>query len=245
MAPFGNALILPSQRIILGTVRRAACLLAACLGIMQAAGCEAAGPAGDPVTRTFSWFDYLGGGDLRRSCGAGASARWRFVYNAIWSEQVRTYDVSLAPRPAVEAHVFSGGIDLTYGDEGLFPAWFGRGARHELTDAEAAQLRRALEADVPEPLPVGSFLRSDNFYLTASRCVDGRFAFAAWSREQPGFERLPFLPALLPFDHTGRPVHPPRALDLGPFQPSGSRGRGERGEPPRFRVQVAADGVNR
>ncbi|MEQ9640824.1 MAG: hypothetical protein RIM84_12445 [Alphaproteobacteria bacterium] len=209
------------------------------------AGCQTTGPASNPVSRTFGWFDYLGGGDVRRTCGAGASTRWRFVYNAIWSEQVRTYDVVLGPAPAVEVHVFSGGIDLSYGDEGLFPAWFGRTARHALTPGEAAKLRRDLAVDLPEPLPVGSFLRSDDFYLTASRCRDGQFAFAAWDRTHPGFEALPFLAALAPFDHSRRAVNPPRALDLPLFDKAASGNRASRGGPPVFQVQVGVDGVNR
>jgi hypothetical protein len=234
---FGNAQILPYSR------RRD--VTAAVLGVLLAlalTACEATGPAGDPVSRSFTWFDYLGGGDLRRACGPGAASRWRIVYNATWAEQVRTYDVTLGPAPAVEAHVFSGGVDLVYRGGRLFPSWFGRGARHELTDREAADLRRALSADVPEPASVGSFLRSDDYYLAASRCVGGRFAFAAWTMAQADLARLPFLPALLAFDHTGQPVEPPRRLTLGPLDPNRDQ---RRGGPPVFQVQVAADGVNR
>lgn len=240
MAKLGNAWILPYFRRLRDSGVVAAVLLLAILVGLN--GCQATGPAGNPVSRTFTWFDYLGGGDLRRACGPGAAPRWRFVYNAIWPEQVRAYDVVLGPAPAVTAHVFSGGVDLRFGSEGVFPAWFGRGVRTELTEREAAALRGALYADVPAPAVSGRFLRSDDFYWTASRCVDGDFAFAAWTGEEADLARLPFLAALLPFDGTGRPVNPPRRLDLGPFDPDRARFRGD---PPAFRVQVAADGVNR
>lgn len=237
----GNARILPQSRQIKHTTRALLPLLL----LLSLASCQTSGPADDPVSRTFTWFDYLGGGELRRTCGPGASPRWRFVYNGIWSEQVRTYDVVLGPAPAVEVHVFSGGVDLTYGDEGLFPAWFGRGARQALTPEEAVRLRRAFAADVPEPLPVGSFLRSDDFYLTASRCRDGQFAFAAWDRSRPGFARLPYLATLAPFDRSRRPVNPVRDLDLPLFDKAATRNRGSRGGSPVFRVQVGVDGINR
>ena len=236
MVPVGNAPILPYSR------RGAATLAALCALAVLLGACQATGPAGNPVSRTFTWFDYLGGGDIRRSCGPGASPRYRFVYNALWPEQVRTYDVSLGPAPAVETHVFSGGVDVSYSGGQLFPSWFGRGTRHELTAREAAGLAQALAANVPEPAPIGSFLRSDDYYLTASRCVDGRFSFAAWRMEDADLARLPFLPALLPYDRSGQPVNPPERLTLGPFDPDRNR---HRGGPPAFQVQVAADGVNR
>lgn len=237
MAYIGNAPILPYSRP--GRTLR---MTGVALVLAVLAGCQSAGPARDPLTRVFTWFDYLGGGDLRRACGPGASPRWRFVYNARWSDQVRAYDVALGPNPAVVAHVFTGSVDLAFGPGGIFPAWVGRGARDELSAGEAAALRRALGADVPEPAPVGSFLRSDDYYWTASRCVDGRFAFAAWTYEQADLARLPFLAALLPYDGTGRPVQQPQRQQLGPFDPDRNR---RRGDPPDFQVQVGADGVNR
>src|SRR5690606_6468296 len=63
----------------------------AALCLIVLAACTYRG-ADDPVSRKFSWFSYLNGDDIRRECVAGAADRYRFVYNGINVEQVRTYD---------------------------------------------------------------------------------------------------------------------------------------------------------
>jgi hypothetical protein len=59
------------------------------------------GGVGNPLTRRFQYFSYLGGDDIRRDCTAGTPARYRLVYNASYLEQVRTYDLRRNPRAAV------------------------------------------------------------------------------------------------------------------------------------------------
>ena len=51
-----------------------------------------AGDEDNPIRRSFSWFSYLNADDLRSACTRGAPERYRIVYNAVWQEQVRTYD---------------------------------------------------------------------------------------------------------------------------------------------------------
>src|SRR5260370_39356006 len=50
-----------------------------------------------PIVRTFNWFSYVGGDDIRSACVPGGRNRVRLVYNALWEEQVRVYDVFLQP----------------------------------------------------------------------------------------------------------------------------------------------------
>ena len=50
-----------------------------------------------PIVRSFHWFDYVGGGDIRQACGKDGRNRLRLVYNAIYDEQVRTYEIFLQP----------------------------------------------------------------------------------------------------------------------------------------------------
>ncbi|MDA0240525.1 MAG: hypothetical protein O3A84_10935, partial [Proteobacteria bacterium] len=52
-----------------------------------------------PITRKFSWFSYVGGEDIRTACVTGAPDRYRFVYNAVYNEQVRSYDLVASPEP--------------------------------------------------------------------------------------------------------------------------------------------------
>ena len=45
-----------------------------------------------PIIRSFHWFDYVGGDDIRQACGKDGRNRLRLVYNAIYDEQVRAYE---------------------------------------------------------------------------------------------------------------------------------------------------------
>jgi hypothetical protein len=46
-----------------------------------------------PLARNYQHFSYVAGDDIRRDCRQGAATQYRFVYNAIWGEQVRAYDL--------------------------------------------------------------------------------------------------------------------------------------------------------
>src|SRR5437762_456402 len=50
-----------------------------------------------PIVRSFNWFSYVGGDDIRAACGKDGRDRLRLVYNAIYDEQVRTYEIFLQP----------------------------------------------------------------------------------------------------------------------------------------------------
>ena len=60
--------------------------------VLLLSGCERLGED-HPVTRKLTWFSHLGGRDIRNSCVTGAPDRYRFVYNGIYVEQVRSYDI--------------------------------------------------------------------------------------------------------------------------------------------------------
>ena len=46
-----------------------------------------------PIVRSVSWFGYVGGDDIRAACQPGARTHIRLIYNALWEEQVRSYDL--------------------------------------------------------------------------------------------------------------------------------------------------------
>ena len=73
-------------------------LISVVLASIALAGCQYAGPPGNPVSRNLSWFDYVGAENLKADCGPSASDRLRFVYNGIYDEQIRSYDVRSLPR---------------------------------------------------------------------------------------------------------------------------------------------------
>src|SRR5918911_5006966 len=66
-----------------------------CCGLAAAmilSGCAGTGGSANPVARSLGWFNYLNGTELRDACATGPD-RYRFIYNARWGEQVRTYDI--------------------------------------------------------------------------------------------------------------------------------------------------------
>ncbi len=75
---------------------------AAIFGLTLAAGSAAFAQRADrnveqPIVRSFHWFSYVGGDDIRAACGHDGRNRLRLIYNAIYDEQVRTYEILLQP----------------------------------------------------------------------------------------------------------------------------------------------------
>ncbi|WP_158046431.1 hypothetical protein [Skermanella pratensis] len=56
-------------------------------------GCASFGPDGDDGARKLTWFSYVNGEDLRAQCSVEAPDRYRLIYNAQASAQLRTYEV--------------------------------------------------------------------------------------------------------------------------------------------------------
>src|SRR5947209_6032738 len=48
-----------------------------------------------PIVRSLNWFGFVAGDDIRAACTPGSRDRIRLVYNALWEEQVRTYEINL------------------------------------------------------------------------------------------------------------------------------------------------------
>src|SRR5581483_11340747 len=54
----------------------------------------------NPAVQKFAWFSYLDGHDIRQSCatlGPKAPAQYRLVYNGQYDQQLRTYEIDVAP----------------------------------------------------------------------------------------------------------------------------------------------------
>lgn len=225
-----------------------AALLSLSIGVLAA--CVADGVAGDPVSRRLTWFSMLGGKDIRNNCRAGAPARYRLVYNAIYTEQVRVYELWARPDggAVLDTAVLSGGVSLgasTFADLGALLG--GRRDRVELAPREAQALSAAIEAGgALAPPPVGLRLRSDAFYWTVASCVGGRFHFTAFDAPSPRFAALPFPALLFELERSGVAVNPPRPLDPGAFAQTGANETGPgRNAGPRFEVEVGRGGLIR
>lgn len=210
------------------------------LATLALAGCTANGIANDPLTRNFQWGDVMAGSDIRRACAPGAPERWRFVYNGVYGEQVRVYEIEAG---TVEARVFDrlnlASLDLYRTDHFLR----GANARTPIGPDDLGRLVRAWESDRPKVAQPGVLLRSDRFFWTTTACRDGRFVVAAFPYPSDGASTLTFPEELARFDRTGKPVNPPRAFDrdilvLSDYQPNRRTGDTEQ----KFLLRIMPDG---
>ncbi len=188
--------------------------------VVGLAGCAYRdGGIGSPITRKFQYFSYLGGDDIRRACADGGPARYRLVYNGVWDEQVRAYDLRRSADgtgATLEAHVFGGVGNLAAGFNPLDPTgpWRGVSAQKQLDEDTYRTLIRAIEASgFGEPAPSGISLPSWGFYWVVSACAGGRYHFNAWLYPSERFDRITFDRPLFAADGTGVPVNPPRPLN--------------------------------
>lgn len=199
----------------LGEVRAAAIgfvLVAVSLGCAPREGGVA-----DPLQRNFQWFNYVGGDDVRAACIPAAAPRYRFVYNAVWEEQVRTYD--LERLPTGQGALLK--INVIRGAPRLLQAYVFGGpnagtvtAQSRLSEAEYLNIAQSLEAaGFGRTPPDGTRLQSYDFYWLVSACAGGAWHLNAWRRQDPGFDRLHFDALLFSHDRTGIAVNPPRRVN--------------------------------
>jgi len=193
-------------------------------------GCVYQGGDISPAERKFSWFSYLNGDDIRSSCAGSQEAQGiqaRFVYNGVYTEQVRTYDLSYgsASAPILTARVM-GPADLSEwfaaeaGD--LLAPWAGNVARTTLRDQDLDQLKRALSSDgVLKAEKAGLELSSDDFYWLVSYCQGDSFHYAAYRWPSEAFKGLAFAKLLAAWDMTDIAFNPPRQTFLTEGHPKG------------------------
>jgi hypothetical protein len=213
------------------------------------AGALAAGSAQAEnfLLRGFTWFGFLDGKDLREGCVPGAPDRLRFVYNAVYREQIRVYEFVRAA-PGAPASLRSRVLtrpnfaSFTIG-ELIF------GSRDHVFDAAvdppgAEALVAALIADGwTDPVPKGLTLPSDGFYWIVSGCLGGTFDIQGWLHPTPRFAALRFPVLLFARDGTGVPVNKPRPVDAGERMRARSGNQSKLDTQPAFDVRLDDGGV--
>ena len=172
----------------------------------------------NPVARKFSWFSYLAGDDIRNRCGPGAAERYRFVYNAVYTEQVRSYDLVPSPeagrfdltvRVTGAADLSSLTTDLARPD--LFAPWRPALSTTRLRRVDVDSLAAALRQDGLLGRPARRLeLPSIGFYWIVATCRHDRFSLNAilWPASQ--FDSGLFHKLLFSWDFTDVAVNPPR-----------------------------------
>ena len=188
------------------------------VGLVALAGCAYQG-SDNPLARKFTWFSYLNGDDIRAACGPGAPEKIRAVYNAVYTEQVRAYDITAerggyrltarVTEPAELGRLFAG----PPGD--ILAPWRATIAKTDLGQRQFAGLKRALgRGGALGPAPAGLELPSHGFYWTLAACTGGRFQFSAFLWPSPEFGAQRFAELLFSWDRTGVAVNKPRKVTL-------------------------------
>lgn len=195
----------------------------------------------NPLTRSFYWFRYVAGTDIRERCAAGGLNHIRLVYNAQWNEQVRAYDVALQGdgSATLVARVLVNIGDVSSIEVrdwgGLLDPWRGKRAEVRLAPADVARLTAALEASGGfGPPRAGLELYSNDYWWTVASCRNGRWGFAAYHYPTDKFARVRFADILFADDKTGVPVSMPK--DLPPAIFRGDRTR-------HWRLAVGREGL--
>jgi hypothetical protein len=221
-------------------------LLAVLAGLVA---CTAEGPAENPLIRKFTWFSYVNGDDLRAECRPGAPPRYRFVYNGVYQQQVRTYDIGAEPPDSPHYRLAARVIGRTVVSEVVIGDWEdvfrpGRGVIRSvpLRQLDLDALDRSLVASgFFEPPPAGMRLRSDDFYWIAVACLGGRAVFNAYKWPSPEFDGLVWAKLLLSWDPTDVPFNQPRPLSeleiYGTLNPESVE------RAPRFTLTIGATGL--
>lgn len=176
------------------------------------------------LQRRFTWFSYLNGDDIRAACEVDRAPRYRFVYNGVYVQQVRSYDIrpdeggsgsTLTVRLIGPADLSSVEIrpQLSTLLEDLMAPWAGRVETVALSPADLARLDRALaESGFLDPAPRGLYLRGEDFFWIGVACIGGNVHFNAYRWPMPAFQHATFPALLLSWDPTGQPLNEPRLL---------------------------------
>ncbi len=189
-------------------------VLAAAIGVMVS-GCAYQGEGIDnPVARRAVWFSFLAGDDMAQSCRAGSPEQVRAVYNGVWREQVRIYELGFTGANVLDQRVI-GANELTLVSlDDPQAIWRGKVGKTTLTPEQASALTAALEQNGAfGPTVTGQHIASDGYYWTVAACHQGRFTFNAWQYPNPDFAALTFPAQLLAADKTGIAFNPARKWD--------------------------------
>src|SRR5579883_1130042 len=200
--------------------------MAAALGFTFALGSAAAwaqrpgANVEQPIVRSLNWFAYVAADDIRAACTPGSRDRIRLVYNAIWEEQVRTYEIFLQPDGTAGLNIGvladQGDVSqllVSRGDDATNP-WRMRKGQRLLDAAQTADLVAALQASSAFGPPRDGLRLPDNdFWWTVSSCRNGIWGFQAYHYPTDGFAKVKFAEKLFAWDNVPIAVNRPRKLE--------------------------------
>ncbi len=173
-----------------------------------------------PVARSFNWFAYVGSNDIRDACRPGGRNRVRLIYNALYEEQVRTYEIFLQPDGVAGMSI---GVLADQGNVSslvigsitdVLGPWSMKRGERILSIDETRELIGLLEASAAfGPPPDGLKLPDNDFWWTVASCRNGIWGFQAYHYPTDGFANVRFAERLFAWDNVPVPVNRPRKLE--------------------------------
>jgi hypothetical protein len=190
---------------------------AACLVLVLAA-CAAQGPATNTFVMRYQWLNYVEGNDIKSLCEPGAPARIRLIYNAVFTEEVRTYDLTAVDQgsTAMTTRRWTGSSAITLRNGSFTNSMAPQEGEAYIGPDDTRAIVAALDASgFYAPPPDGLTLRSDDFFWVGTACIDGEFMVQAYPKDR--FGDIRFAGLLAGFDPIQAPLPEPRPLDLPPL----------------------------
>jgi hypothetical protein len=222
--------------------------------LLITSACSYQGNDSNLFERKLSWYSYLNGDDIQANCSIGSSDHMRMIYNAVRSEQVRTYDINTQREDAagdlgtrMKSRVLKPANlpDMGFGSlHDFLTPWRGEEATVWLRDSDLALLWSALANSLAfEPAPRGLHMDGEDFFWVISLCKEGVFSFNAWKWPSDSFKALSFDELLFAWDMNETPVNPPREIPKGSIHdgsddPARIRAR-------RYRLSIGENGLQK
>jgi hypothetical protein len=197
------------------------------------------GDIGNPLNRKAYWFSFVEGDDIRATCSEGSPDRYRLVYNGIYDEQLRIYELDEVRRILVIRVVQQGkAAELSSGD--LLAPWRAQEAKVQLDQPTYDRLVASFEqSGMFAAPPAGLELPSRAYWWSAATCKDQRYRLTAWRHPSAAFDRLSFAETLFALDPTGVPVNQAKEVPFDPLWENKAR----RLEVPVFSLRVTKNGL--
>jgi hypothetical protein len=200
-----------------------------------------------PGVRSFTWFGYVGGDDIRAACQPGGRSRIRLVYNALSEVQMRTYEIFLQPDGTAGLNIgvlADQGVvaNITITESEVASPWRMKKGQRLLDAAQTGELMGILEeSSAFGPPRDGLRLPDNDFWWTVAACRNGVWGFQAYHFPTDGFANVRFAEKLFALDNVPVAVNRPRKLEPAELRRDPYYVR--RGRADRWMLVVGKDGL--
>lgn len=209
--------------------------------VLAMAGCVSDGDISMPFKRNLTWFSYLNGNDFRAACESGQGVAHRFVYNGLYSEQVRIYNVDELKKTFSVRVLEKADLSqlVVKNLESLLDPWRGTYSEQLINSSDMMRLDQAMQdSRVYDGASIGLLLNSQSFYWLVASCYQQRVHLNAYLWPSQAFENISFDQVLKKYDYTGIAFNKPKKLP--PSELYEGRSFGDRRD---FNIEIGVNGL--